>query len=243
MGKAKSIVLVLMSLALGLGLSLLFHLFIDPNPIAFESLESKTKDGNPVFNRIRFLAGTNIDTWIMQQSHSGLNDDFSIWEDRLAIVVDKSKAPYEAAFYQLSSGDLNIAESLVPVPLKTRCYACHPSGPRVIRPNLQSVQLGLKDKARIYLWNLRIKIYGETRSVAGSEETGGVPFSANQNVLKQTLNLKSCDRCHFDGGLRSALKLEHLTTAKFLVDQGFMPPFPFQMDEGDREVLSFLTDR
>jgi hypothetical protein len=96
------VVFLTLSLAITLG-SLLYDGFFNQAPIVFESLQSKTKSGMPVFNRIQFLPGWEQDIWLMQQSHDGLDMNYVHW-DRLAIVVDKTKSPCEAAFYQLAPG-------------------------------------------------------------------------------------------------------------------------------------------
>lgn len=47
----------------------LFILLLHGDPIAFESLESKTADEQPVFNQVRVRFGWKQDVWVMKQSH------------------------------------------------------------------------------------------------------------------------------------------------------------------------------
>lgn len=215
-------------------------LLCDQNSVVFASLESKTEEGQPVFNRVKLISGWQQDVWLMQQSHQGVNVHGAKW-DHLAIVVDKTKLPYEASFYQLTPGEWHPADgALNTVPFKTRCYACHPNGPRAIRPDLTSQQLSFEDRLRIQVMNLRIKTYGFTRSVSGVDVDDGVPFRSNYSVLQRPLKLKSCTKCHKEGGLRGELTMEHLETARFLIDNHFMPPLPFGIDEEDLSLFDHL---
>jgi hypothetical protein len=215
---------------------------LSSEPILFKSLESATKTGSPVFNRVQFIPGWNQDVWMMQQSHQGLGPSFQIW-DRLAIVLDKTSKPYQAKFYQLSPGKLIHEPTPLLAPLKARCFACHSNGPRAIRPDLstQGVKLSFLERARIQLWNLRVKTYGRVDSLAGEETEGGAPFRSKLPILAQPLKLKSCVRCHSKEGIRKPLELEHLGTAHFLVHEGLMPPFPFRAHADDVKLLNTMT--
>jgi hypothetical protein len=204
--------------------------------VVFESLESKTDAGNAVFNRIGFLPGWKKDIWLMQQTHQGFSDSFSAW-DRLAIVVDKTKNPYVASFYQLSPGDLKFETR--PIPYKARCFACHANGPRAIRWNADSnvIAPSLWGKMQTAVWNLRIKAYGHVLSSAGVEFSEGVPFQSKHPVFSRPMGLKTCEKCHSAGGIRNELRLEHVGTARFLVRNGFMPPFPFHATQEEKDIL------
>ncbi len=184
------------------------------------------------------MFGWSKDTWIMQQSHEGLHKNFSNW-DRLAIVVDKTKEPYQARFYQLPPGELKLNNLSESIPYKVRCYACHSNGPRAIRADFNSKQLNvsLKNKIQLQLWNIRIKTYGNIKSIGGKEFSEGVPFQSKMGLLSMNLNLKSCNPCHSVKGIRAPLKLEHLGTAEFLVKNKMMPPFPFQISDKDIEQI------
>jgi hypothetical protein len=227
----KIILITLLGLGIFLGLFLL-----SPTAVTFQSLESVTEDGKPIFNQIKFIAGWDKDIWIMRQSHIGYHKDYKAW-DRLAIIVDKTKFPYQAKFYQYSPSELDIGGQQVPY--KARCYACHVSGPRTILPNYEStiVKPNLKDKLQVAIWNLRIKSYGPAQSIAGHQLEGGVPFQSSLPLLSKPLGLESCTTCHSKKGIRNELKIEHLGTARFLVKEGLMPPFPFTITEKEKENL------
>ena len=226
-----------MAISAGLGIFLgLFFLFNSSTPVFFESLESKTDAGNAVFNRIGFLPSWRKDIWLMQQTHQGFSKSFGAW-DRLAIVVDKTKKPYVASFFQLSSGNLEFETH--PIPFKARCFACHANGPRAIRWNTNSkfVVPTLLGKMQTAVWNLRIKAYGHVLSSAGSEFSEGVPFQSKHPVFSRPLGLKTCEKCHSGGGIRNELLLEQVGTARFLVRNGFMPPFPFHTTQEEKDIL------
>lgn len=220
------------------GSALASSLFFSKKALVFRSLESVTESGEPVYNRVRLLAGWDQDVWLMQQSHRGLAAVYEKW-DRLAIVVDKSEHPYRSRFYQFTSGDLDFPPGSEIVPLKARCFACHANGPRAIRPSPSTPesQVSWLDRARLALWNLRVKSYGSVESRAGRELPGGVPFRSRMPILSQKLPIKSCEKCHSDNGIRKPLRVEHLGTADFLVREGFMPPFPFSTTESEKMLL------
>lgn len=240
----KTIVFSFIGLGVFLGLFLSSELF---SPVVFESLESVTENGQPIFNQVKFIPGWKQDTWVMRQSHKGFHPNLSEW-DRLTIVVDKTQSPYRSTFYQYAPGELEPGKQLIP--FKARCYACHVSGPRAILPNNDSsfVKLSIQERVRVALWNLRIKSYGAAESLSGQNFSGqnfsgqnvneGAPFKSSYAILSRPLGLKSCSKCHRQNGIRNELKLEHIGTARFLVKNGLMPPFPFHLSAADREALN-----
>ena len=207
--------------------------------VAFQSLESVTEKGAPVFNEIALFPGFEKDTWMMRQSHHGYDDEKRNW-DRLAIVVDKTKTPYFAKFYQFPPGELNPQNLPKPIPFKARCIACHVGGPRAIRPDThaRTPSLKLLDQLLILAWNLRIKSYGRVINGPGMEFTTGSQFKSKLKILSQPLGLHSCTKCHSDHGIRGALKLAHLGTARYMLKNGIMPPFPFQALPGEIDLLN-----
>ncbi len=235
----KNIVLTFL-VGSGFLLGLSFYVNNDSS-ISFQSLESVTTEGSAVFNEIKLLITPVKDIWIMRQSHHGYKMSRNQW-DRLAIVVDKTKKPSLANFYQLSPGNLNFNNLNEAQPLKARCFACHSNGPRAILPNLNShLKLNLFQKAQIAIWNLRIKTYGRVNSIEGVHFEDGAPFKSNVPILSRSLSLKSCTKCHASDGLRNPLNLEQIGTANFLVKNGFMPPFPFSISTEDAQLLKDLV--
>jgi hypothetical protein len=222
-------------------------------PVIFQSAESVTGDGGAVFNQVKWIPGWTRDVWMMRQSHHGYDGDTRSW-DRLAIVVDKTVRPYRAAFYQFAPGEEWVAPGISgpgltshapAAPYRARCYACHVTGPRAIRPAPESavIQMSWLDQVHVLLWNLRIKTYGVALSEPGQAPTGANPFRSRHPILRRPLGLKSCIRCHSPDGIRGELRLEHAGTARFLVEQGIMPPFPFRASAEDRALLNRLAQR
>ena len=235
-------ILIAVVLSLGLFSGLIF-ITASNTPITFESLESKTELGAPVFNQVKLIPGWARDVWLMRQSHHGFDPDYSRW-DRLAIVVEKNKRPYRATFYQYAPGsELQFAGANKPVPYKARCFACHANGPRAVRPEFNSpiAALNTDQKIAIALWNLRIKTYGRVASVPGQNSKEGAPFKSAMPILSRPLGIQTCIRCHSDHGIRNELKLEHLGTARFLVKRGIMPPFPFTVLPEEVERMDHLA--
>lgn len=213
---------------LGLGALLLgpFLFLLSQKSVTFQSLESETETGAPVFNQVSWQPGLKQDVWLMRQSQGQFHKDMGSW-DKLKIVVDKSKRPYQARFYQEGG-------------YKARCFACHANGPRAIRPQWQSpaVDNNVLDRLRVAVWNMRIKTYGRVESVPGQDDTHSTPFRSQHQILARPLGLTSCLRCHASGGLRNPLTVEHLGTARFMLEKGLMPPFPFKAAPGDLDLLN-----
>jgi hypothetical protein len=82
--RAGRAVLVLLA-AGGAAALLVFFAWSDQGPILIQSRESKTAAGGPVFNRIRYQSGPDVDVWVMQQSHFGPDAPAAQW-DRIAIT-------------------------------------------------------------------------------------------------------------------------------------------------------------
>jgi len=195
-----------------------------PENVTFMSRESKAFNGSPVYNEIQFIWGWNQDIWMMRQSHMGLEAAKETW-DRLAIVVDKKLKV--ARFYQVTPGEMKWEQPVEPKAFRARCYACHSNGPRAIRPNFtaDNPKVGLKEKLKIALWNLRIEFYGTMKSEAGQPiQKNETPFRASAPDQARELKLSSCVGCHSPQGPRNVLTFEHLATMRFLVQHKLMPP-------------------
>lgn len=225
---------------LGNLLGLLLLLFPADSAVTLESFESRTDTGQPVYNRIRLIAGKAQDTWLMQQSHAGYHESFGQW-DLLAIVIDKTGPRKTARFFQLKPGRL--AFETAPVPYRARCYACHANGPRAIRWNAKSAAVvpSAREQALITLWNLRIKSYGPVDSLPGAKFSEGASFRSDLPIFKRPLGIATCARCHGEGKIRNPLTLEQVGTAAFQVERGLMPPFPFRATEEERRQLAKLV--
>jgi len=79
--------------------------YFDDQEVFIESQESKTTNGLPVYNKIKWISKKDKDIWMMNQSHHGSTVDKSKW-DRIAIVINKKSTPKTVRFYQLEPGPL-----------------------------------------------------------------------------------------------------------------------------------------
>ncbi len=200
--------------------------------VLFESLESKNEHGAPIINQITMYTGGEKDVWIMKQNQSGRHLAPDLW-DKLAIVVDKTKRPHTATFYQLAN-----MQSFEPVPYKVRCFICHSNGPRVIRPNMQSKEFPIKfaDYIQTFKWNLKIKSYGRVITKSYSEKD---PIKFEGAKANEPLKVGLCILCHKDSGLgaRGTLTRQNLLPIDFLTKSGHMPPFGLPLTRKTSEEL------
>lgn len=219
------------------------------DPILIQSLESHTISGGPVFNRIAYFPGPHEDVWMMQQSHHGPEGPFDRW-DRLAIVVTQGESPRTARFYQLAPGPLNGLVSGKPAPYRAACFMCHSNGPRAIRPDLSSVQasLGIRQRINVFLWNLRIKTYFRTLSIADNEDVRhaeSTPFRYPGPVENRELSPPTCVLCHNESSWgRGQLTRQNFMAISFMLENGFMPPPGFALDRDEKmKILRFARDQ
>lgn len=229
-------------------LGLLIIALNDDQEIFLESKESKTVEGSPVFNKIKWFQFKDKDIWMMNQSHHGsvgLGPDS--W-DRLAIVVDKTQSPKRATFYQLEPGPLEWKEGLSEKPFKVSCYICHNNGPRAIRPNYDSPlnPTSLKDRLKISYWNLRMKLYGRVlphTSHDARDSSLERPFRFHSPYENEALKVKTCMKCHKEFGLfaRGFLSRQQIPTIKFMLESGEMPPIGFSLSPDEKiQIERFL---
>ena len=232
---------------LGLG-SLPVVVWFDDREIVIESQESKTTASTPVFNKIKWIRLKEKDVWMMNQSHRGFTAHESGW-DRLAIVVDRKTTPKTARFYQLNPGPLQWSENQKELPPKVSCFICHANGPRAIRPNLSSsfAVPSLNERLKIQLWNLRIKSYGRVMLDVEHDKrdaTAIPPVRWRGDFENEPLKIATCVKCHKDSGLiaRGTLKRQHLSTIRFMVESGHMPPLGLSLSAVERaELEKFLA--
>jgi len=243
--KLKTKAFILLSAIL---IGLLALVISDGQEVFLESMESKTIEESPVFNRIKWFQFKDKDVWMMNQSHygaKGLGPDS--W-DRLAIVVDKTQNPKTAKFYQLEPGPLEWKENLTQKPFKVSCFMCHNNGPRAIRPNYDSPlnPTTLQDRIKISYWNLRMKLYGRVLPDASHEEMKpalGRPFRFHSTYENEPLRVRTCMKCHKESGLfaRGFLSRQQIPTIKFMLESGEMPPAGFTLSlEEKAQMEKFL---
>jgi hypothetical protein len=206
-----------------------------PEEVLTQSLESKTITGSAVFNKIALKTNNQQDIWEMRQSHHGLKGDDIKW-DHLKIIVDKTTTPYSVSYHQL--------ENNKEVDYKVSCFLCHANGPRAIRADFNSkhVRMSIQDKLQIYLWNFKIKSYGQVvlKKDLLKRKT---PLKWTEGHFNQRLNVPTCLKCHNDeGGLfsRGALLRQHFMSIQYLVDNKEMPPWPYKLPEKERMKIDLF---
>ncbi|MEQ1878784.1 MAG: hypothetical protein ABL958_19240 [Bdellovibrionia bacterium] len=221
--------------------------FSDFGPVLIASSESKTVEGATVFNQIQFISAGGSDIWMLNQSHHGVASMAERW-DRLAIVVDRNERT--ARFFQLEPGPLKWTGMAQEVSFRVSCFMCHNNGPRAVRPIWDSFEapLGLKERAVIATWNLRVKSYGrlkvapehDSRDAAGQSP----PFRSHAPIDNDTLKVAACVKCHREDGVfsRGLLKRQQMVTISHMVESGQMPPPGFSLSDLERsELQDFLA--
>jgi len=206
--------------------------------VLFQSLESKTVENAPVFNRIKFFPGWQRDIWMMNQSHHGADAPAGRW-DRLAIVIDKKGKT--ARFYQLPPGKLEWDESLPgqAIPYRVSCFICHPNGPRAVRPDSAGLSLSPFTKWKVSWWNLRVRMYGrihEAPEQAIADAQLRVPFRHRAPLDNDELHVKACAKCHNENA-RGPLTRQNALTIQFMLEKDLMPPSGRRLSEKDRRSL------
>jgi len=216
--------------------------------VFIESKESKTTTGGPVFNKIKWFQFKDKDVWMMNQSHHGSLATAKSW-DRLAILVDKTQSPKVARFYQFEPGPLEWQENLPERPFKVSCFMCHNNGPRVIRPNYDSPfdPTSLKDKLKVFYWNLRIELYGRVLASSVHDErdqTQFPPFRFRSSYENEPLRVATCIKCHKESGFlaRGLLRRQQMPTIKFMLESGQMPPLGFYLSSQEKQELELFLE-
>jgi hypothetical protein len=220
--------------------SLVFLFNVDEQEITIQSLESRTTEEQPVYNKIKFIKSGAKNIWMMNQSHAGLTTDLGKWE-RLAIVVENNKA----SFYQFEAGPLEWNEDLLKkqVSYRVSCFMCHNNGPRAIRPDQQNMKISVYDQAKIFFWNLKIKSYGrihENEEMSLADQNRETPFKHRQGLENETLSVKICLHCHKEEGFlaRGRLTRQQAGTIEFLVKNKIMPPTGFSLSQEEQNQIN-----
>ena len=227
--------LILISLGVIVNLSLSFLQNMD-RQVLIESIESKTSEGDNVYNKIKFLEGDDKDIWLMDQNHSELKGEW----DNLKIEIDKTQKPFVARYFQLKNGKQT--------EFRVACYKCHANGPRAIRANYDSklVKNSILDKAQIMAWNFKIKHYGTIKTpqnIKLGNEYRKIPLKYAGALDNKIIKAKACIGCHSKESFlgRTELKLQQKTTILHLVKTNQMPPWPLTLSERDKtELMSQL---
>ena len=227
--------LVISILVAGLAVSGLL-LFSD-DEILIQSLESRTLEDKPVYNKIKLVRQQGREIWMMNQSHNGI--ETAKWE-RLAIVVEDGRA----SFYQFSGGELDWDESLLKrqTTYRVSCFMCHSNGPRAVRPDYENHNVGLVNKVKIFFWNLKIKSYGrivENDNQKNLDAGLKVPFRHRSAFDNETIQVKTCQKCHNENSFfgRGELTRQNALTIEFMVKNNKMPPEGFSLSEYEKTQI------
>lgn len=214
--------------------------------LLIESKESKTINGEPVFNKIRWFKFKDKEIWMMNQSHHGESAQPQSW-DRLAIVVDQTKSPPTAKYFQFEPGPLEWRENLPQKSFSVSCFRCHNNGPRAIRPNAESrvSPIDLRKRIRISYLNLRMKMYGRVvphPSHQFSDAHLQTPYRLPGSFENESLQVPVCLRCHKETGFlaRGLLRRQQFPTIRFMIESGAMPPLGFHMSQQERKDLEMF---
>jgi len=216
---------------LGLIFSLIVFIFFPSREVLIESVESKTTDSQNVYNQIKLVSNSDKDTWLMKQSYNSSHPNLGEW-DQLKIIVDKKVMPYQVSFHQIKNNK--------EVEYKISCYLCHSNGPRAIRPNFESTKapLGVQDRLTVMLYNFKIKTYGPVKTVSSGIRK--IPLGFDSEIDNEPLKVKTCLLCHNNESKfgRGVLRRQHSETIKHLVNNGQMPPWPYQLSETEKKELN-----
>jgi len=247
-GKSKIFLGIFSLLLLGIFLAMMLSFVFAPSAtVIFESEESKTLEGKPVFNQVWLeKSDEQEDIWAMRQSHHGAK---FYPADQLRIVINKNTRPYRASFFQYSEKNGKAFEE---VQYRASCFACHANGPRALRPVLNSEIFPLEVKSRLLvaLWNFKIKSYGRVETAPETlikEKVRAVKLKFEGAMDQDILKVKTCLYCHSDGSdpdgrwwqnhKRAPLLRQHAMSIQHLVETNQMPPFPFKLEEAEREAI------
>lgn len=223
-------------------------LYFSDSLLTLQSLESKTIEGKPVFNQIRWIQEKDRDIWMMNQSHHGPHAPSEKW-DRLAIVIDKTSNPKTATYLQLPAGTLEWKDELPQqkLPFRVSCFMCHTNGPRALRPDPSGqLQLSPFQKIKLIAWNLRIKTYGRIQENPDhklTDRTLKIPFRQRHAFDNEPLKIKVCQKCHNEKfwWARGSLTRQNSMTIGFIVENGLMPPPGFVLSaQEEKKLKDFL---
>lgn len=228
---------ILLSAAL-LGCAFFIYWGGDDQAVLFQSQESKGLGDSPVLNQVRYFNLPQKEVWMMGQKHQGEE-----WQ-RLAIVVSDVAGKKTAQFFQLAPGPLEWQENLPKKEYRVSCFMCHPNGPRVIRPESHSTlaPLGVKERAKIFLWNLKIKSYGRVEAhPQHAQEAASIatPFRHSGKRSNEKLKVKTCLWCHQEEGWfkRGELTRQNALTIEWMVSTGQMPPLGMKLSAVEKKEL------
>ena len=171
-------------------------------PVADVSLDSSldAQVRQPMLNYVSLFTNNAVDVYLLVQKP--LNQ--AKW-NHYSIVRDKTVTPPIAYYADVLPDKIHFKGA--------ECFACHASGPRIIRPFRPDL-LSDADQAR------RINDY------ITDQEVPLLHFPAEEPRVEYggALTMKRCTKCHSTSGDRGPLFRVHGPSIRALVDYGHMPP-------------------
>ncbi len=171
-------------------------------PVADVSLDS-TLDAHvrePMLNYVSLFTNNAVDVYLLVQKPLKQ----AKW-NHYSIVRDKTITPPIAYYADVLADKIQFKGA--------ECFACHASGPRIIRPFRPDL-LSDADQAR------RINDYIADREVPALH----FPKDEPRVEYGEALTMKRCTKCHSTSGDREPLYRVHGPSIRALVEYGHMPP-------------------
>jgi hypothetical protein len=236
--------------ALVKGIFITLDWLVEGSWIEFASSESTNLKNEPVINRIMVLTSHQSTEYYMEQNHNWPKKDK--W-NKFKISVDSQnqvsfhqfrEAP-PSAEYPHFGREINVSAD---------CLKCHANGPRAIRPfnSHPGVKVSWVNQLKIAWINLKISAMGKTS--LEPKNNSYLTLNSEPNPVRRLVSLTSLDRdsndplpaqvmclkCHNENGFlsRGALTKRHHQTALHLLNNGSMPPWPYQLSDSDRRSLT-----
>lgn len=188
-------------------------------PVADVSLDSSLDAGvrQPMLNYVSMFSNSSVNVFLLVQKPLSQHE----WK-YYSIVEDKSVSPSVAYYGDVLPDRIDFKGA--------ECFACHASGPRVIRPFREDL---ISDVVQANVINEYIMGHDSPMMNFPSGELR-VEYGA-------PLTLKRCAKCHSESGERSPLYRVHAPSIRALVDHGYMPPKGTLSTEEAVELLKWIT--
>ncbi len=171
-------------------------------PVADVSLDSSldAQVRQPMLNYVSFFTNNAVDVYLLVQKP--LNQ--KKW-NHYSIVRDKTVSPPIAYYADVLPDKIHFKGA--------ECFACHASGPRIIRPFRPDL-LSDADQAR------------QINDYITEQEVPPLHFPADEPRVEYggALTMKRCAKCHSDSADRGPLYRVHGPSIRALVEYGHMPP-------------------
>ena len=187
-------------------------------------------------NKARLVRHDRFDYWILHQT---TEEDRFTDTSRFMIVVDKSVTPRMSYYLQFEEDEVGPGVLPRPKGFTTSCFACHPGGPRIVRPQVSTRVASMSDRDRglVKEWNEIIAGYREVAThvpiprpsinVQQLPEVDApmkpppgyeVPLRELDPVSNAPVTMKACVACHSHGsGVRAPVYAQNAETILTMV--------------------------